>query len=217
MPRIFLAVVAWAACGSAFVVPQSHRGALLEAVAPRQGFEDDLVSSGVSSSGVSSSGVSSSGVSTAATVRRREALFTLGTTVVAVAPAARASVAEPTASAIGKAVDPGVARKILQIERLNVDSNVNGDPKKHLPQVAVADAKVTCTVPHVMDPAKPHFIEYLWLKDEATETIIAAKQFKATDPAPPSLVAPSVKRGTTVVPVAYCNLHGLWIGDAELV
>ena len=130
---------------------------------------------------------------------------------------ASASVAEPSASAIAKGVDREISRKILQIERVNVDSNAKGDPKKHLPQVTVSGDKVTCVIPHVMDPEKPHFIEYVWLKDEDSETIVAAKQFKATDSAPPTLVATGIKKGTTLTPVSYCNLHGLWIGDAEIV
>lgn len=64
-----------------------------------------------------------------------------------------------------------------------------------------------------MDPVRPHYIEYIWLKDDDTDVIFAAKKFEPTDPAPPKLTA-KAKPGTIVTPYAYCNLHGLWIGDS---
>eukprot|EP00630_Chrysocystis_fragilis_P002314 CAMPEP_0197388202 /NCGR_PEP_ID=MMETSP1165-20131217/941_1 /TAXON_ID=284809 /ORGANISM="Chrysocystis fragilis, Strain CCMP3189" /LENGTH=185 /DNA_ID=CAMNT_0042913543 /DNA_START=23 /DNA_END=580 /DNA_ORIENTATION=+ len=140
--------------------------------------------------------------------------FVAGVLSAGIASSAAASVAEPSASGISRSVDKEVARKILQIERLNVDSNSNGDKAKHLPQVRVAGDKVECFVPHVMDPVKPHFIEYIWLKDDDTDFIFAAKKFEPTDPSPPTIVA-KAKPGASVTPYAYCNLHGLWIGDTE--
>mmetsp|Transcript_8113 Transcript_8113/g.11302 ORF Transcript_8113/g.11302 Transcript_8113/m.11302 type:complete len:173 (+) Transcript_8113:26-544(+) len=131
-------------------------------------------------------------------------------------PPAIASVAEPTASTISSGVNREIARKILQIERLNVDSNNNGDPAKHIPKVEISGTKIVCSVPHVMDPNKPHFIEYMWLKDETSDAIIAAKSFQASDSSPPSLTA-NVPQGVSIVPHIYCNLHGLWIGDTAFV
>ncbi|KAJ8614113.1 hypothetical protein CTAYLR_004643 [Chrysophaeum taylorii] len=129
---------------------------------------------------------------------------------------ALASVAEPTASAVSKSVDREVARKILQIERLNVDSNGNGDKAKHLPQLKIGK-DVEVFVPHIMDPEKPHYIQFIWLKDEGSDAIVAAKKFEPTDPSPPTLVAKDIKPGTMLVPYAYCNLHGLWIGNSDVV
>lgn len=93
------------------------------------------------------------------------------------------------------------------------------------------------TVPHVMDAEKPHFIEYMWLKDANSDkgvsrpllnrfartllsvhflAVLAVQAFKATDPSPPTLQA-NIKRGSKVVPLLFCNLHGLWEGEAITV
>lgn len=119
--------------------------------------------------------------------------------------AAYASVAEPSASSVSSAVPRDVARKILQIERLNVDSNSNGPKAKHLPQTKVSGDKIEIFVPH--DNKPNDFIEYIWLK--ADETIVAAKKLEATETPALSTRAPP----GTLTPYAYCSLHGLWIGD----
>ena len=94
--------------------------------------------------------------------------------------------------------------------------NTKGAPEKHLPKISVDGGSVEVVVPHVMDPEKPHFIEYVWIKDEKTGKVLSAKAFQATDPSPPSLTA-SVKIGTTVKAMLFCNLHGLWEGEAFTV
>jgi desulfoferrodoxin (superoxide reductase-like protein) len=72
------------------------------------------------------------------------------------------------------------------------------------------------SVPHVMDAEKPHFIEYMWFKDAKTSSVIASKALKATDASPPTLTA-SIDKGKVVVPMLYCNLHGLWEGEPYTV
>jgi desulfoferrodoxin-like iron-binding protein len=95
--------------------------------------------------------------------------------------------------------------------------NTKGAPEKHIPNVETSGTgSVKVVVPHVMDPEKPHYIEYIWLKDEATNKVVAAKRFKATDASPPTLTA-SIKKGSTVKPLLFCNLHGLWQGDSVSV
>ncbi|KAL1529402.1 hypothetical protein AB1Y20_000351 [Prymnesium parvum] len=124
------------------------------------------------------------------------------------AAAALASGASPAHASL-------VAAKVTQLDKAAETRNSVGAPEKHLPSLLAEgggkEAKLTMTVPHVMDPEKPHFIEYMWLKDVGTDAVLAVKALKASDPSPPTLVA-SVAKGKTVVPMLYCNLHGLWEG-----
>ena len=131
-------------------------------------------------------------------VSRRAAL------VVAAALAAGAPPA--SAASISKAV-------LSKLEKDNLASvNSNGAAEKHLPKMSVSGSTVEVSVPHVMDPEQPHYIQYLWLKEEASGQILAAKAFQPTDASPPSLSA-EVKPGSTVRALLYCNLHGLWEGE----
>lgn len=139
--------------------------------------------------------------------------FIAGSIAALVPGAAVASVAEPTASSVARTVDREVARKILQIERLNVDSNLNGAKAKHIPRIKVNGDKLDCYVSHTNDAERKDFIEYVWLKDEETEVVFAASKFSPTDT--PALRDVAYKKGSTVTPYAYCNMHGLWIGDSE--
>ena len=115
--------------------------------------------------------------------------------------------------------------------------NTNGDPTKHIPTISLEpDPKtkgygqiLTMSVPHVMDPEKPHFIEYMWLYDlskgkTGAGNIVAVKKFQATDASPPKLVTTvasgrspnkyaSITKGMILKPYIYCNLHGLWEGE----
>lgn len=137
-------------------------------------------------------------------------------TVLTTAIRVEASVAEPTASAFARSVDREIARKILQIERLNVDSNSYGSKAQHLPRLKISGETVECYVPMDADPAKEHSIEYLWLKDDDTDIIFAAAKFQGPSSSPPTLIA-KAKAGTVVTPYAYWKVHGLWIGDSEQV
>jgi len=126
-------------------------------------------------------------------------------------------VALVTAAALAAGAPPAhaasLAQKVSELENENIkEVNTKGAPEKHLPQVGVSKNKVEVLVPHVMDPEKPHYIEYIWLKDMKTDRVVAVKAFEATDPSPPTLTA-SVKKGSTVKPLLFCNLHGLWEGE----
>ena len=110
-----------------------------------------------------------------------------------------------------------LSTKVETIEYENMSTvNTNGAPEKHLPQVEVTGTTVNVVVPHVMDPVKPHYIEYIWLQDEATKKVLAVQKFDATDASPPTLNA-SVKEGSKVRAFLYCNLHGLWQGESVSV
>lgn len=131
-------------------------------------------------------------------------------------------VALVTAAALAAGATPAQAASlqttVASLERANSDTvNTMGAPEKHLPQVSVSDGGGSTTiqvvVPHVMDAEKPHYIEYVWLQDVQTARVMAVKAFVPTDAAPPTLTTTSVKRGTTVRPFLYCNLHGLWQGE----
>ena len=126
--------------------------------------------------------------------------------------------------------------KLLMENKATV--NTNGDPVKHTPMIQLEpDPKtkgygriLTMSVPHVMDPDKPHFIQYMWLYDvtrgrNGAGNVIAAKEFTANDASPPSIVATvasgrsatkyaQITKGTVLKPYIYCNLHGLWEGEA---
>ena len=111
-----------------------------------------------------------------------------------------------------------VATQVAILEKENIATvNSNGAPEKHLPQVAVSDSgTVEVVVPHVMDPEKPHWIQAIWLKDEATGKVAAAEMFPSTAPSPPTLKYSGSTSGT-FTPFLYCNLHGLWKGDSFTV
>jgi desulfoferrodoxin (superoxide reductase-like protein) len=130
-------------------------------------------------------------------------------------------VALVTAAALAAGASPAYAasleKTVTSIEKENVSEvNTKGAPEKHLPQVTLAGTTVEVVVPHVMDPEKPHFIEYVWLKDLKSGKVVAVQSFAATDASPPTLTA-SVESGTTVKPLLYCNLHGLWEGESLTV
>jgi len=73
--------------------------------------------------------------------------------------------------------------------------------------------KVVVSVNHVMDSEKPHYIQYMWLRDDKTGEVLSVKDFKATDESPPTLTVVSHQIiGKTVTPFIFCNLHGLWEG-----
>ena len=131
--------------------------------------------------------------------------------------------------------------KVTGIEKANLATkNSNGDPAKHTPVVTLEESTtmkgqaVKFTVPHVMDAEKPHYIQYMWLEDVSGKqkkppgNIVAVKAFKATDTSPPTIVEnmasgklPTLKagivKGMVLKPCLYCNLHGLWEGEAVAI
>lgn len=127
-------------------------------------------------------------------------------------------VALVTAAALAAGASPAQAatlqRTVETLEKQNIDEvNTKGAPEKHLPKVSADGNEISVVVPHVMDPEKPHFIEYIWLKDVESNNVVAVKAFKATDPGPPTLVYKSTVAAATLKPMLFCNLHGLWEGD----
>ena len=101
----------------------------------------------------------------------------------------------------------------VKIEKENVGKvNSNGAPEKHIPQVTMRGADVTVTVPHVMDPDKPHFIQYIWLREVTSGDIAVVREFQSSDLGPPTLRV-TVPKGVKLKPALFCNLHGLWEGD----
>jgi desulfoferrodoxin-like iron-binding protein len=162
-------------------------------------------------------------------VSRRVALVTaaaLAAGVVSV-PAAYADV--PTQKSVGASTIKDAIRlsklekQVSDLEKGNLSTvNTDGAPEKHIPQVTVEPAKngnfnLKITVPHVMDAEKPHYIQYVWLKDMKRGRVVAVKAFQATDAAPPSLTVFNLKAGMKVKPLLFCNLHGLWEGGDTLI
>ena len=73
---------------------------------------------------------------------------------------------------------------------------------------------VTVSLTHGMAAEPEHYIPYVYVKDAASGAIIGLKEFKATDAAPVSAEFEVPAGTTSVVPFAYCNLHGMWSAPA---
>jgi len=88
-----------------------------------------------------------------------------------------------------------------------------GKEDGHTPVAAWAGAVVTVSVPHTQSPA--HHIGAIWLREVATGAVVALQRL-ATDAAPaPQRAVFTLPPGVgAVVPYAWCNLHGVWLGDA---
>jgi superoxide reductase len=93
-----------------------------------------------------------------------------------------------------------------------------GKEDSHVPVVAYEKTetgiKVTVRVSHEMNSEKPHFIEWIRLKDGA-DNLLAEKGFQATDEKAEAVFE------LTIVPdklVAYekCNLHGIWKEEIDI-
>jgi len=102
------------------------------------------------------------------------------------------------------------ANYIGQIGQKVYEPNTNGAPEKHLPQVKVDGNDVAVSVPHVM--TEEHYIQFMWLKDVATNEVVLVKALPPTDPSPPTFKA-KVPSGVELRPYLFCNLHGLWKGE----
>ncbi len=120
---------------------------------------------------------------------------------------------------------PLLSEVVAALDAQVTERNINGAPAKHIPKVRVDptvtkvgikgfSSQVDVAVPHVMEgEPRPHWIEYIWLKDTASGAVIAAKKFTSGDASPPIMTA-YVPHGTTATPLAYCNQHGLWEGES---
>lgn len=136
-------------------------------------------------------------------------------------------VALVTAAALAAGVSPvqaaSLERQVVSLETANLATvNTAGAPEKHLPTVTVSSSSkndnnnentVQVVVPHVMDAEKPHYIQYIWLKDIKSNKVVAVQAFQATDASPPTLTATAIPKGSVVKALLYCNLHGLWEGE----
>jgi len=112
-----------------------------------------------------------------------------------------------------------LATTVEMIDTKAVDRNANGPAHHHTPSLTVNPKRISVlsrveyTVPcHEMNGHKPHFIQYMWLKDAVTHDVLAVKEFSPSDNTRPSMAA-SISKGRRVVPLLYCNVHGLWEGD----
>ena len=146
-------------------------------------------------------------------VARGPFLSAAAAAAVAAASPACASVAEPTASLVGSNVDKGLGRILLQIERLNVDCNNSGERRLLRPILTISGGSASVSCALEAEEGKD-FIQYIWLKNEEKDAIVAAQEFKATQRGAPTLRTP-VKSGSTYTPCAYSSLNGLWIGRSE--
>jgi desulfoferrodoxin (superoxide reductase-like protein) len=103
---------------------------------------------------------------------------------------------------------------IRHLERDYADTiNSSGDVNKHTPIVHLDYDRCRVTVPHEMNPSKPHWIQYLWVVSESDNRILGVKEFDATNDRTASLNV-KVSRGSTVRAFAFCNEHGLWKSEA---
>lgn len=151
-------------------------------------------------------------------LERRSVFSTFKNTAMAgaslvVADKAWASIAEPTQSAVASAVPNKVARQILQIERLNVDSNGSGDRKTHKPRLEISGNSAKVCIDGY-SPGEGDQVKYIWLKNEEADAIVAAKEFPEDFKGTPVLSC-SVTPGRTYSPCAYFTVHGLWLGRSE--
>lgn len=133
----------------------------------------------------------------------------------------RVALVTAAALAVGAVATPASAASlenvVTAIEKKNMEFvNTKGAPEKHIPQVTVESNTVKVVVPHIMDAEKPHYIQFVWLKGTKSNKVVAVKAFDATDAAMPTLTA-TVKMGSIVKPMLFCNLHGLWEGETVSV
>lgn len=91
-----------------------------------------------------------------------------------------------------------------------VPGSVDAATEKHVPVISVEGNKVTVTVGEVEHPmAEEHFIE--WIALETQE----GNQRKELKPgSKPQAVFMLAETDKAVAAYAYCNLHGLWKGEA---
>ena len=87
-----------------------------------------------------------------------------------------------------------------------------GKESSHVPVIVYKKSgsglQVTVTVNHVMDPAIPHFIEWIHLMD-GDGNILGEKSFVATD-AKAEATFNLMSAPARLVAIERCNVHGLW-------
>lgn len=120
--------------------------------------------------------------------------------------------------------DVGAVRDALALFDLNVDEDAakaaitpSGGAAGHQPVIVstttgLASTKVTMRVPDaVME--KDNFIKLLWLRNADTGDVICCRELTKLSEVP-EMVQASVAKGIRVEPVAYCNVAGVWVGEA---
>ena len=134
--------------------------------------------------------------------------------VLAAAPkTARASIAEPVQPAVASGIPNKLARQLLQIERLNVDSNGSGDRRTHKPRLDISGNSAKVCIDGY-EPEGSDRVQFIWLKNEEADAIVAAREFPEGFKGTPMLSC-SVTPGRTYAPCAYFTTHGLWLGRSE--
>ena len=94
--------------------------------------------------------------------------------VLAAAPkTARASIAEPVQPAVASGIPNKLARQLLQIERLNVDSNGSGDRRTHKPRLDISGNSAKVCIDGY-EPEGSDRVQFIWLKNEEADAIVAA-------------------------------------------
>jgi len=94
--------------------------------------------------------------------------------VLAAAPkTARASIAEPVQPAVASGIPNKLARQLLQIERLNVDSNGSGDRRTHKPRLDISGNSAKVCIDGYA-PEGSDRVQFIWLKNEEADAIVAA-------------------------------------------
>ena len=106
-----------------------------------------------------------------------------------------------------------LARQLLQIERLNVDSNGSGDRRTHKPRLDISGNSAKVCIDGY-EPEGSDRVQFIWLKNEEADAIVAAKEFPENFKGTPMLSC-SVTPGRTYAPCAYFTTHGLWLGRSE--
>jgi len=165
--------------------------------------------------------------------------------VLAAAPkTARASIAEPVQPAVASGIPNKLARQLLQIERLNVDSNGSGDRRTHKPRLDISGNSAKVCIDGY-EPEGSDRVQFIWLKNEEADAIVAAKVLCCVEIKPSARRRPrdasahgithrlistqefpegfkgtpmlscSVTPGRTYAPCAYFTTHGLWLGRSE--
>jgi hypothetical protein len=60
----------------------------------------------------------------------------------------------------------------------------------------------------------PDFVDFIWLRDADSGDVFSARKFKASEPAPGTVLQVIVERGQKIVPVVHTASQELYVGDA---
>jgi hypothetical protein len=96
------------------------------------------------------------------------------------------------------------------------ERNANGDQADHFPKIAFEGSqgqgrKVVFTVPHEnLSPPGFSYIEYMWIKDESTGTIITARKFRPSDP--DLVITAYGNSGQKLTAASKDDKYGIWQG-----